>query len=94
MLGLLEIYSQKRADFKDPKLKNKLIWEKIGEEMKRMGFLGCNAKACETKFKNLKRAYITYVDHNNTSVNNPKCAFYAEMHELFHKDDAVSPVIL
>ena len=51
--------------------------------------------ACETKFNNLKRAYVACVDHNNTSGNNPKnCAFYAEMHDLFHKDDAVSPVIL
>ena len=51
VLGLLQIYGQKRASFKDPKIKNKLIWEQVGEEMKSMGFQELDPKCCETKFK-------------------------------------------
>ena len=55
-----------------------------------------DAKACETKFKILKRYYMTCVDHNNKSHNNPmrKCAYFDEMHGIFHDDDTVRPVAL
>ena len=96
VVQLLEIYRQKRESFKDPKIKNKIIWDEIARIMKSKGFHECDAKACETKFKNLKRSYMTCVDHNNKSGNNPmrKCAYFDEMHDIFHDDDTVRPVAL
>lgn len=78
---LLEIYGQKTESFKDPKIKNKIIWDEIAKIMKSKGFHECDAKACETKFKNLKRCYVTCVDHNNKSGNYPmrKCMIYFMM---------------
>ena len=95
VVQLLEIYGQKRESFKDPKIKNKIIWDEIARIMKSKGFHECNAKACETKFKNLKRSYMTCIDHNNKSGNNPmrKCVYFDEMH-IFHDDDTVRPVAL
>ena len=60
------------------------------------GFNKCETKACETKFKNLKRSYMTCLDYNNKSGNNPmrKCANFDEMHDIFHDDDTVRPVAL
>ena len=39
---------------------------------------------------------MTCVDHNNKSGNNPmrKCAYFDEMHDIFHDDDTVRPVAL
>ena len=44
--------------------------------MNSKGFKECEAKACKTKFKNSKRSYMTCLDYNNKSGNNPmrKCA--------------------
>ena len=64
--------------------------------MNSKGFNECETKACETKFKNLKRSYMTCLDHNNQSGNNPmrKCENFDEMHDTFHDDDTVRPVAL
>ena len=92
---MLEIYGQKRESFKDPK-NNKIIWDEIAGIVNSKGFNECETKACETKFKNLKRSYMTCLDHNNKSGNNPmrKRAIFDEMHDIFHDDDTVRPVAL
>ena len=41
----------------------------ISNDMQQNGFPDNSGKDCETKFKNLKRAYVNTVDHNNTSGN-------------------------
>ena len=64
--------------------------------MNSKGFKECETKACKTKFKNSKRSYMTCLDYNNKSGNNPmrKCADFDEMHDIFHDDDTVRPVAL
>ena len=92
---MLEIYGQKRESFKDPK--KKIIWNEIAGIMNSKGFNECETKACGTKFKNLKRSYMTSLDHNNKSGDNPmrKCdANFDEMHDIFHDDDTVRPAAL
>ncbi|XP_027043232.1 uncharacterized protein LOC113671225 [Pocillopora damicornis] len=56
------------------------------------GHISCGAKSWETKFKNLKRSYIAYIDHNKkTGRNAKKCAYYEELHNIFHGDDDITP---
>lgn len=96
VLALLDLYEKRRNDFRDPKKRNKDVWEAIGKEMEELGFPDKrNAGDCESKFKNLKRSYTTTVDHNNTSGNERKtCAYFDEMSNLFQKDARIQPVTL
>ena len=56
------------------------------------GHISCGAKSWETKFKNLKRSYIAYIDHNKkTGRNAKKCTYYEELHNIFHGDDDITP---
>lgn len=91
VICLIESY-RKKEDFKNPRMRNKDIWCDISYEMKAQGHATCDAKSCETKFKNLKRAYIACIDHNNKTGNDAKrCAYYEELHEMFHRDSNVIP---
>ena len=96
VLALLDLYEKRRNDFKDPKKRNKDVWEAIGKGMEELGFPDKrNAGDCESKFKNLKRSYISTVDHNNTSGNDRKtCAYFDEMSKLFQQDARIQPVTL
>ena len=64
------------------------MWEAIGKGMEELVFPDKrDAGDCESKFKNLKRSYISTVDHNNTSGNDCKtCAYFDEMSNLFQQD--------
>lgn len=53
----MEHYRNRTDGFRDPKIKNKQVWEQIVEAMKIDGVSCFGAKECETKFKNLKRSY-------------------------------------
>ena len=66
VLLLISCYVERRERFKDINKKNKSLWEEISEELKKNGVF-FNAKACETKLKNLKRSYVACVDHNKVS---------------------------
>lgn len=72
------------------------MWEAIGKGMEELGFPDKrNAGDCESKFKNLKRLYISTVDHNNTSGNDHKtCAYFDKMSSLFQQDPRIQPVTL
>ena len=95
VLALLSSYTERRQEFSNPKTRNKDVWQIISEDMEWKGFTGISGKDCETKFKNLKRAYVNTVDHNNTTGNDRKvCAYYDELHNLFHKDATIAPVVL
>lgn len=96
VLALLDLYEKKRNDFKDPRKKNKDVWEAIGKGMEELGFPDKgNAGDCENKFKNLKRSYISTVGHKNTSGNDRKtCAHFDEMSNLFQQNALIQPVTL
>jgi len=79
-LALIEQYRNRKDDFRDPKKKNKRVWEQIAEAMRSDGGSSFGAKECETEFKNLKRSYTVCVDHNKISGNKPKkCSFFEEL---------------
>ena len=93
---MLEMYGQKGKASRILKKKNKIIWDEIAGIMNSKGFNESETKTCETKFKNLKRSYMTCLDHNNKSGNNPmrKCANFDEMHDIFYDEDTVRSVAL
>ena len=91
VLLLISCYAERRERFKDINTKNKTLWEEISDELQKKGVF-YSAKMCETKMKNLKRSYVTCVDHNKITGNDrKKCNFYDELHEIFSRDDAIQP---
>ena len=89
---LIETYLKEKRWSKNPRVRNKDIWSVICLEMWEQGHISCGAKSWETKFKNLKRSYIAYIDHNKkTGRNAKKCAYYEELHNIFHGDDDITP---
>ena len=83
---------KKKDDFQNPRIRNKDIWSDISNEMQAQGHVTCDAKSCETKFKNLKRSYTACIDHNKKTGNDKKkCAFYDELNSILHGDDNIEP---
>ena len=66
VLQLLSVFSAKRQRFKDINVKDKTVWEEISTALNKNG-VSCTAKMCETKIKNLKRSYVSCVDHKKKS---------------------------
>ena len=94
VLLLISCYAERRERFKDINTKNKTLWEEISDELQKKGVF-YSAKVCETKMKNLKRSYVSCVDHNKITGNDrKKCNFYVELHEIFAKDDAIQPKVV
>lgn len=92
VICLIETYAKKKDDFRNPRVRNKDIWSDISSEMQAQGHVTCDAKSCETKFKNLKRSYTACIDHNKKTGNDKKkCAYYEELHNIFHGDDNITP---
>ena len=94
VLQLLSVFSAKRQRFKDINVKNKTVWEEISTALNKNG-VSCTAKMCETKIKNLKRSYVSCVDHKKTSGSGKmrKCV-YDELQDIYSKDDATEPQAL
>lgn len=92
VICLIASYAKKKDEFKNPRVRNKDIWGDISHEMQKQGHATCDAKPCETKFKNLKRAYTSCIDHNKkTGKDTKKCAYYEELHDIFHGDANITP---
>ena len=77
-------------------MRSKDIWHYISLEMQAQGYVSCVAKSqCETKFKNFTRAYCMHtacIDRISKTGNDAKkCAYYEELHGIFHGDDNIKP---
>ena len=74
-------------------MRSKDIWHYISLEMQAQGYVSCVAKSqCETKFKNFTRAYTACIDRISKTGNDAKkCAYYEELHGIFHGDDNIKP---
>ena len=72
VICLIETYSKKKDDFRNPRIRNMDIWSDISNEMQAQGHVTCDAKSCETKFRNLKRSYTACIDHNKKTGNDRK----------------------
>ena len=78
-----ETYTRKKNDFKNLKFRNKDIWCDVSHEMLAHVHVSCDAKSCETKFKNLKKAYTACIDRNKkTGDDTKKCAYYEELQHI------------
>lgn len=92
VICVIATYAKKKDDFRNPRIRNKDIWSDISNEMQVQGHVSCDAKSCETKFKNLKRSYTACIDHNKKTRNDrKKCAFYDEFNSILHGDDNIEP---
>ncbi|XP_068671391.1 uncharacterized protein [Montipora foliosa] len=87
VLLLISCHSDRKEHLKDINTKNKRLWEEISKEFQ-LKWAMRSSKMCETKFKNLKRSYVSC---NTTGKDPKKCRFFDELHEIFSRDDAIQP---
>lgn len=95
VICLIEIYVKKKDDFWNLRIRNKDIWSDILNEMQVQGYVICDVKFCEIKFKNFKRLYIVCIDYNKKIGNDrKKCVFYDEFNSILYGDDNIELLVV
>ncbi|XP_034471922.1 uncharacterized protein LOC117779731 [Drosophila innubila] len=56
---LVELYSERRHRFRDPKTRKRALWTEIVDDMERAGYKGINEDICDRKWRNMKKTYRT-----------------------------------
>lgn len=56
---LVELYSDRRHRFRDPKTRKRALWTEIVDDMERAGYKGINEDICDRKWRNMKKTYRT-----------------------------------
>ncbi|KAH8375084.1 hypothetical protein KR093_003703 [Drosophila rubida] len=56
---LVELYSERRSRFRDPKTRKRALWTEIVDDMERAGYKGINEDICDRKWRNMKKTYRT-----------------------------------
>ena len=78
----------------DGATRNKVIFDKISEEMKKEGY-NRDWQQCKAKIKNLKGEYRAVKDHNNGSGRGRKtCKFFSELDAILGCRPASTPPVL
>ncbi|XP_020298477.1 trihelix transcription factor GTL1-like [Pseudomyrmex gracilis] len=91
---LFYLYKDHLPLFKNDKIRNNIVWKKIGNCLKEKGYT-YTVKQIENKWKNLRKNYIKVKDHNSKSgASYKKCKYYDEMEEIYGKSPIVQPVAL
>lgn len=92
-LELLEAYGEFMPQFNDCK-RRKNVWSAISNCMQERGVIHTPAE-CESKFKQLKRTYISKkIEKRSTSQGRNEWAYYEKMHELLRDSpEFTAPVI-
>ncbi|XP_060665289.1 uncharacterized protein LOC132797549 [Drosophila nasuta] len=56
---LVELYSERRHRFRDPKTRKRALWTEIVDDMEHAGYKGINEDICDRKWRNMKKTYRT-----------------------------------
>ncbi|EDW02884.1 GH10937 [Drosophila grimshawi] len=88
---LVELYSERRHRFRDPKTRKRALWTEIVDEMEREGYKGINEDICDRKWRNMKKTYRTC--RETMKKNGRKRVawdYYDTFDEMFHNDKSSS----
>ncbi|KAJ8938582.1 hypothetical protein NQ318_013636 [Aromia moschata] len=78
---LLTLYLQNVDKFKNPRVKKKLLWKKIG------AVLGKDASVCDKKYRNLKQHYTTLLKKNKKFHKRPiRWPFFSLFEQINSKE--------
>lgn len=90
---LVELYSERRHRFRDPKTRKRALWTEIVEDMERAGYKGINEDICDRKWRNMKKTYRTC--RETLRKNGRKRVvwdYYDTFDEMFHSEQAPADV--
>ena len=96
VLTLIKVWGNDKIQKElDGATRNKVIFAKISEEMKKEGY-NRDWQQCRGKIKNLKGEYRVVKDHNSGSGRGRKtCKFFSELDEILGcRPASIPPVVL
>ena len=69
------------------------LWNKIQRELEAAGH-NCSTSQIHNRWKNIKRKFMSVVDHNRQTGADPKsCAFFYELGQFFGTKPGVMPAV-
>ncbi|XP_064553374.1 uncharacterized protein LOC135438821 [Drosophila montana] len=92
---LVELYSERRHRFRDPKIRKRALWTEIVDGMERAGFKGINEDICDRKWRNMKKTYRTCRETlRKTGRKRVGWEYYDTFDEMFQNENAPATVKL
>ncbi|XP_070064854.1 uncharacterized protein [Drosophila virilis] len=92
---LVELYSERRHRFRDPKTRKRALWTEIVDGMERAGFKGINEDICDRKWRNMKKTYRTCRETlRKTGRKRVGWEYYDTFDEMFQNENAPANIKL
>lgn len=84
---LLELYNENKEKFRNPKIKNKKIWDEMGQKMKKTG------DELDKKFRNLKQTYMRILQKKKQTGEGAVqyWSHFNIFEEIFEMDHNINP---
>lgn len=87
---LLNSYLEEKENFRDPKFKKAILWQRIAKKMMASGY-NLSSEACDKKFRNLKVTYKTIKDNaKQTGRGRQHWEFFYLMEDIFSNDATIN----
>ncbi|EFN69923.1 hypothetical protein EAG_00764, partial [Camponotus floridanus] len=89
----LAAYSEKKLQFRDPKVKKKRLWQEIVGTLKEHGY-NVSEDILDRKMRNMKRSYKTIKENNKKSTTGRgrvSWEYFDTFEEIFANDKTINP---
>lgn len=90
---LLEAYSERKQQFRDPKIKKKLLWHDIVQIFTEHGYTNVDEDLLDRKMRNMKRSYKTIKDNNkknSTGRGRVSWEYYDILENIYAEDKTIN----
>lgn len=90
---LLELYKERKENFRDPKTKKRNLWTEIVNEMDKNGYKNLTEDILDRKLRNLKKTFRTIKDNNrksSTGRGRITWEYYDIFEEIFSDDRTIN----
>ncbi|XP_032688329.1 uncharacterized protein LOC116852256 [Odontomachus brunneus] len=90
----LEAYSERKLQFRDPKVRKKQLWQEIVQILKMHGYRNIDENTLDRKMRNMKRSFKTIKDNNkksSTGRGRVSWEYYDILEQIFADDKTVNP---
>lgn len=90
---LLELYKERKKNFRDPKTKKRNLWTEIVNEMDKNGYKNLTEDILDRKLRNLKKTFRTIKDNNrksSTGRGRITWEYYDIFEEIFSDDRTIN----
>lgn len=90
---LLELYKERKENFRDPKVKKRNLWRQIVHEMEKNGYTNLTEDTLDRKLRNLKKTFRTIKDNNrksSTGRGRITWEYYDIFEEIFIDDRTIN----